>query len=327
VGTILDFSGLRSEQQPIDAVEFALPALLDELQATYGPQAEAKGLTYASGVGLGTPRQVIGDRSRLAQLLRNLLDNAVRFTDHGEICVETRCLANEDEVASLSFAVKDTGPGIASERLPELFQAFTQLDGSSTRAHGGTGLGLAIAQRLAELLGGRIAVESQVGCGSTFVVTLPLRTVPQPNARRRLLVVGYEPEDDHSLHSRLAARWDVECVPDGAQALKSVREDRADVVALHLGIRKLDVAGTVRQIRRLERAWRILRQGQAPLPPPIVFVGFLERGKDPAIWQAHGLGLQRVLQLPLTLAALAGIETGEARDHGPRPPLDRETPA
>ncbi|MBT7166620.1 MAG: hypothetical protein HN904_27810, partial [Victivallales bacterium] len=75
----------------------------------------------------------------------------------------------------------------------------------------------------------------------------------------------------------------------------------------------------------LERAWRILKQGQGALPTPIVFVGFLERGKDPAIWQAHGLGLQRVLQLPLTLAALAQIETAEARDHVPRPPLDRES--
>jgi PAS domain S-box-containing protein len=325
VGTILDFSGLRAEQQSGDAAEFALPSLFDELQATYGPRAEAKGLTYTSRVGLGTPTQVIGDRPRLAQLLRNLLDNAIRFTDHGEICVETRCLANEDGLASLSFAVTDTGPGIATERLPELFQAFTQLDGSSTRAHGGTGLGLAIAQRLAELLGGRIAVESQVGRGSTFVVTVPLGTVPQTNAKQRLLVVGYEPEGDHSLQSRLAASWDVECVSDGAQALKSVREDRADVVALHLGGRKLDVAGTVRQIRRLERAWRILKQGQGALPTPIVFVGFLERGKDPAIWQAHGLGLQRVLQLPLTLAALARIETAAAGDHVPRPPLDRES--
>ena len=123
----------------------------------------------------GVPEEVIGDPSRLRQILNNLISNAVKFTENGEISVTVDCLEEENEIALLKFEVKDTGIGIRKEDIHKLFQSFNQADASTTRKYGGTGLGLAISSELVKMMGGEICVESVHGEGSTFKFDVRLK--------------------------------------------------------------------------------------------------------------------------------------------------------
>lgn len=138
------------------------------------------------------PGGVVGDPTRLKQILLNLLNNAVKFTEKGEVVLTVSCLAPEagpGERTLLSFAVRNTGNGIPADRMDRLFRSFSQIDASTTRRYGGTGLGLVITKRLVKLMGGEIRVESEVGRGSTFSFMLPLEVaaLPDRTARRKQL--------------------------------------------------------------------------------------------------------------------------------------------
>ena len=127
-----------------------------------------------------TPDAVIGDVTRIRQILVNLLSNAVKFTEQGEVVLSLSALPLGSKRYELHFAVRDTGIGIAPERMNRLFRSFSQVDASTTRRYGGTGLGLAISKRLCEIMGGKIWVESEPGKGSTFHIALPLTIASQP---------------------------------------------------------------------------------------------------------------------------------------------------
>jgi signal transduction histidine kinase len=171
INNILDFSKIEAgrmelEQQPFDlreCVEGALDLLANE--------ATRKGLDLGYRIEAGVPRRVVGDLTRLRQILVNLLNNAIKFTEHGEVVVSVGSVALEEGFHELRVRVRDTGVGIPRGRLDHLFQSFTQVDASTTRRFGGTGLGLAISRRLAELMGGTVTVESEPGHGATFHVT------------------------------------------------------------------------------------------------------------------------------------------------------------
>jgi PAS domain S-box-containing protein len=175
VNDVLDISKIEAGQLEVSVEPFDPGESIARVVALVGPQAEAKGLALGVrvGPGLGT---ALGDARRFEQILLNLLSNAVKFTERGGISL-TATLDGDPTLgraASLQVAVADTGIGIRAEHLPSLFQPFRQIDSGLARTHEGTGLGLAICDRLARLMGGRVAADSTWGRGSTFTVTLPL---------------------------------------------------------------------------------------------------------------------------------------------------------
>jgi signal transduction histidine kinase len=159
-----------------------------EVQSLLAPQASAKGLAIALEYAAGAPVNLMGDALRMRQVLVNLIGNAIKFTEHGGVAVSVECAEKTDDAASLVLRVRDTGIGIPADKLDLVFDKFTQADGSMTRRYGGTGLGLTIVKQLVEAMGGSIVVESRIGEGTTFTITLPLRPVaaPDPDATGNL---------------------------------------------------------------------------------------------------------------------------------------------
>ena len=179
VNDILDFSKIEAGRMLLEDIPFDLGVLLEEALEMVASRAEDKGLELVCSLHPAAPRALRGDPLRLRQVLVNLIGNAVKFTEQGEVVLEVGAGRESDGRCELVFSVRDTGIGIAPEAIPRLFQSFTQADGSTTRRFGGTGLGLAITRRLVELMQGTIEVESTLGQGSLFQVRLALECGPQ----------------------------------------------------------------------------------------------------------------------------------------------------
>jgi signal transduction histidine kinase len=188
INDILDFSKIEAGKLELDPVEFRVRALVDQTSKMMALAARQKGLKLVCDVAPAVPDRVIADESRVRQVLVNLLGNAIKFTETGEVAltVERHGAAQNPAPMKLRFAVRDTGIGISPEKLERIFEAFAQADGSTARRYGGTGLGLTISRRLVELMGGSIAVESALGQGSTFSFTVPSKT----GARQPVMGVG-----------------------------------------------------------------------------------------------------------------------------------------
>ena len=170
INDILDLSKIEAGKMRLDRVPFQLGATIAEVASMFALEARLKGLEFVSNIPPDLPR-VVGDPGRLRQVLRNLLGNALKFTDRGEIGVRAELLNEATNVVQIRFTVHDTGIGMPTDQQSRLFESFTQGDGSSTRRHGGTGVGLAISKQLVELLGGEIGVASEPGHGSRFWFT------------------------------------------------------------------------------------------------------------------------------------------------------------
>ncbi|MCC6231938.1 MAG: response regulator, partial [Verrucomicrobiales bacterium] len=204
INDILDFSKIEARKLKLESADFDLRESLEETAQALSVRAHEKGLELACVLKPEVPRFVRGDAGRLRQILTNLVGNAIKFTEHGEVGIQISHVATRDQGATLRFEVRDTGIGIAPEHLTDLFHAFSQIDGSATRKYGGTGLGLAISRQLVELMGGQIGVESTPGAGSIFwfTVTLGLPATPSPCSpdsgiwlrNTRILVIDDHPE-------------------------------------------------------------------------------------------------------------------------------------
>jgi PAS domain S-box-containing protein len=175
INDILDFSKIEAGKLNFEELDFDLRLALDEMAELASIKADEKGLEFASYVHPNVPSLLSGDPGRLRQVLLNLVSNAVKFTHRGEVVVEVSLVSEEADRAILRFSVRDTGIGIAKDRLGRLFKSFSQVDSSTTRKFGGTGLGLAISKRLVEMMRGKIGVESRKGRGSTFFFTAELK--------------------------------------------------------------------------------------------------------------------------------------------------------
>jgi len=173
INDILDFSKIEARKLEIDRIEFDLTYALDETARLLAPRAHQKGLEIAYEIAPDVPHALFGDPARLRQVIVNLVGNAVKFTEAGEVVLRVAIERREGSRLVVHFTVQDTGIGISPEKQARIFEAFTQADASTTRRFGGTGLGLSIASQLVELMGGRIWVESTVGQGSRFHFTLP----------------------------------------------------------------------------------------------------------------------------------------------------------
>ncbi|CAH1386807.1 response regulator [Candidatus Nitrotoga sp. M5] len=171
INDILDFSKIESGKLELEHVEFNLCDLVDEMMRLFAEPAQAKKLEIHYQFALGVPKTFIGDPLRLRQILTNLIGNAIKFTETGEIVIRVQIIENQADSALLRFEVSDSGVGIAMNAQARIFEVFSQADISTTRKYGGTGLGLTISKQLTEMLGGEIGLESEVGKGSTFWFT------------------------------------------------------------------------------------------------------------------------------------------------------------
>jgi signal transduction histidine kinase/ActR/RegA family two-component response regulator len=204
INDILDFTKVESGRLKLDKVDFDLNDVMEKSVAGVALQAHEKGLQMTCEVMSEVPTQLVGDPTRLRQILRNLLGNAIKFTERGEVVLRVEVENTENGVrvdsltplsvpsVTLRFSVKDTGIGIPADKLDTIFDRFTQVDSSTTRKYGGTGLGLAIAERLVELMSGRIWAESTVGLGSTFhfTVCLELQSASRQGAKLKREQLG-----------------------------------------------------------------------------------------------------------------------------------------
>ena len=230
---ILDFSKVEADMMTLDPRRFHVDRLLRDLSVILSAGVGAKPLEVVFDVDPALPRELIGDDMRLQQVLINLGGNAIKFTDQGEVVIRLRQLERGPDQALIEFSVTDTGIGIAAEQQAQVFSGFTQAEASTTRRFGGTGLGLAISQRLVGLMGGRIALESSPGKGSSFRFTIPLpipetrqAQPPAPGRRAglRILVV-----DDNAAARGALARmadslgWQIETAANGSEALALAR--------------------------------------------------------------------------------------------------------
>ena len=171
INDILDFSKIEAGKMDMESVDFQLEDTLDNISTLVGIKTQEKGLELLFKTDPSVPTALVGDPLRLGQILINLSNNAVKFTDTGEIVISTELVKKDKAQVTLKFSVQDTGVGMTSEQAAKLFQPFMQADTSTTRKYGGTGLGLTISKRLAEMMGGEIWVESEQGRGSIFSFT------------------------------------------------------------------------------------------------------------------------------------------------------------
>jgi PAS domain S-box-containing protein len=240
INDILDFSKIEARKEELDRVGFKLRDTVADTMKVLAVRAQEKGLELASHFPPEVPDDLVGDPSRLGRIIVNLVGNAIKFTERGEVVLHAGVEKREAAEAVLHFSVTDTGIGIPVEKQKRIFEAFAQADTSTTRKYGGTGLGLAICAQLAELMGGRVWVESQVGCGSTFHFTARFglqnasaKKLPEASPLKLqnlpVLVV-----DDNATNRRILeemiANWRMKPVAaaNGAAALKAMKRARTD---------------------------------------------------------------------------------------------------
>ena len=232
INDILDFSKVEAGKLDLENLAFELRAFVEDVADLLAERAQAKGLELACRIGVDVPAVMRGDPHRLRQVLSNLIGNAIKFTDTGEIVLDVGVVTDAGIGRQLRFVVKDTGIGIAPEVQVRLFSAFTQADDSTTRKYGGSGLGLEISKELVQLMGGRIGVHSAAGQGSQFWFTLPLSAasaapVPEQQfdlgGRRVLLVAASTTHRETVCHYLETAAAAVSTAEGGAQALDMLR--------------------------------------------------------------------------------------------------------
>lgn len=261
INDILDFSKMEAGKLSIEAVAFSPAALMEGVIALFQARALEKHLDLTLAYSGELPPALLGDPTRIRQILLNLVDNAIKFTHQGKIELHAR-FEPVNDIMHCVFSVQDNGIGISEATRARLFQAFSQADASTTRRYGGTGLGLAVSSQLAELMGGTLTVDSQPNQGSCFTLTLDLPTTTQPLAemptqpalqlRGRILVA-----EDHPVNQKVLAHQLRELglqhtiAANGNQALDLLTQDDFDLVLMDWQMPEMDGLTATREIRRL----------------------------------------------------------------------------
>jgi signal transduction histidine kinase/DNA-binding response OmpR family regulator/HPt (histidine-containing phosphotransfer) domain-containing protein len=307
INDILDFSKIEAGKLTVENIDFDLERVLENVSNLISEKASAKGLELIFDIDHAVPTQLKGDPLRLGQILINFCNNAVKFTEQGEIVVRARIQEKNDEGQLIYFAVHDTGIGLTKEQMGRLFQAFEQADASTTRQHGGTGLGLAISKRLAKLMGGDVGVASEVGQGSTFWFTARLgngaatrRQVVSPDLRgRRVLIIDDNPQARAVLSSMLTSMtFEADEAPSGLEGIEMVRHAAEvnkpyEIVYLDWQMPGLDGFETGKQIRALSGL---------PVRPHLVMV--TAYGREEVLKQADENSFANILIKPVTASML-----------------------
>ncbi|CAN7386393.1 PAS domain-containing protein [Pseudoduganella sp. LjRoot289] len=321
VNDVLDFSKIEAGQLKLDGTGFNLDHIMTSIGVLIGQNAWNKGVEPIFCIAPDVPMELVGDAMRLQQVLLNLMSNAVKFTERGEVVLSVRQLSATPATATLEFAVRDTGIGISPAQQEHLFEAFSQGDNSTSRQYGGTGLGLAISRRLVDLMGSSIAVHSELGKGSTFRFAVTLeRAVPGLPAPRRLapaleglslLIV----EDNSTVLDMLSRQcqalgWRVWSADSGAAGLAMLRKlaragapSQLDLLLLDAGLPDLDGISLLTQAHTDDTLL---------LPPTIMMAA--DHHTEELIPIADSLHIATVLAKPTTparlLSAITAVRTG-----------------
>ena len=318
---ILDVSKIEAGQIALERIDFELESVVGEMADVLGLKADEKGLELLFSAAPELPRRLIGDPTRLRQVLVNLGSNAIKFTDAGEITVGMELMHQETDSIELHAWVRDTGVGLSDEAIARLFQPFVQADSSTTRRYGGTGLGLVISRQLVERMGGRLWVESAPGVGSTFYFTARFgRSAPRAPARawmanelrgRRALLVDDNTAALDVLGSMLATLGvKVDRAQSGEQALTLIEAQPEAYTWFLIDWKMPGMDG-------VECARRILAKHPQLDPCILLVTGF---ARDDALRASAGLPLAGVLHKPVTPSSLHDCLV-QARRPEPAPPV------
>ncbi|MBV8772637.1 MAG: response regulator [Deltaproteobacteria bacterium] len=302
INSILDLAKIEAGRLQMETTEFDLTDLVEKTISTFGVRCHGKGLELAARIEPGVPERLIGDPLRLRQILINLLGNAVKFTEIGQIVLTVAGAPRSNNPGDLVFMIADTGIGIPPEKLQHIFSNFTQADSSTTRKYGGSGLGLAIARRLTELMGGSIAVESEPGKGSTFSFTARFGVAPRmltPAADVVLSLVDYRVlvVDDNQINRLILREMisgcgaEVDEAESGAHALDTVLKAGTrpyNIILLDMRMPGMDGLDVARGIRR------------ANLPTDPVILMLSSDELRPQVASLKALGLDAYLVKPIT---------------------------
>ena len=324
INDILDFSRIEAGKLPIERIPFELEKVLDNVANLTAEKASAKGLELVFEIGKRVPNNLVGDPLRLGQILINYTNNAVKFTETGEIGIRIDIREESEKDALLYFEVKDTGVGMTEEQKARLFRSFQQADGTITRRYGGAGLGLAISKKLAEMMDGEVGVESEFGKGSTFWFTatlgkgtrVPRVFVPKADLRGCRALVADDNEHARIIMLDMLASMTFSAVAVGSgyaaveeveQAIRAKREYA--IVFLDWQMPGMD---------GIETAKRIAAAARATAPRMVIVTSY---GREEVIREAEEAGIEEVLIKPVnasilfdTVMHLLGSKGGETRE-------------
>ena len=263
---ILDLSKIEADRIELETIDFDLRVTVEGVADTLATKASAKGLELACIIHSQVPCLLRGDPGRIRQILMNLLGNAVKFTDEGEVVIRVELEEETEDAAKLVFSVVDTGAGIPQDKQATIFQSFTQVDGSTTRKYGGTGLGLSISKRLVEMMGGQIGVESQEGRGSRFWFAVSLQKQEEageqlppvaPDIRGMRILVVDDNQTNRTILVKMTESFGCspEAVENGEEALQALKraartEQLFDLVLLDMQMPGMDGEETLRAIKQ-----------------------------------------------------------------------------
>jgi signal transduction histidine kinase/DNA-binding LytR/AlgR family response regulator len=308
INDILDFSKIEAGKLTMESVDFQLEDTLDNISTLVGIKTQEKGLELLFNTDSSVPTALVGDSLRLGQILINLSNNAVKFTDSGEIVVFTELIKKDDTQVTLKFSVRDTGIGMTAEQAANLFQPFMQADASTTRKYGGTGLGLTISKRLAEMMGGEIWVESEPGRGSTFSFTANFglgkekakkRFKPSADLRGMKVLVVDDNATSRDIFQEMLESFSFEVTlaasgQEGLTELEKASESRPfELVIMDWQMPVMDGIEASRRIKN--------HRGLSKIPAIVMVTAY---GREEVMQQTKTVGLEGFLLKPVSVSIL-----------------------
>jgi PAS domain S-box-containing protein len=309
INDILDFSKIEAERLEVETIDFYLEDVMNNVSSVTGHKAHEKGIEYLIVTSKEVPVSLKGDPLRLSQVLINLINNAIKFTEVGEVVVRTDVIEKKEDHVRIKFSIEDTGIGMTKEQSSKLFQAFTQADSSTTRKYGGTGLGLSISKRLIEMMGGSIYIESEQGKGSKFIFEsdfgISTKQAPErmlknisPITTKKVLIIDDNPTATEILEDYLNDfGFKVSTASSGESGIETIVEqinndNPFDIVFLDWKLGKMNGIETVLHLKE---------KNPSPLPEIIMVSAF---GKEEIQKSAEEVGINYFLNKPVSKSQL-----------------------